>query len=201
MIIGALGMLLVFSSFGFRSDTDELGHLTVRSLTVEDDRGVIMGYLGKGYLQTYNQFGEPTLFIGTGKDGGGYMRAFNGSGDESAYVGTGRMGGGYIRTYNNSGKETTYLGTGSDNAGQIRVYNNDGETGTYIGNSYLQAYNQFGERTFFLGRCSRGPSLINRQINCLKTSSGQIKNQKTVHFGLGQQTKTVANNNSKYLKS
>ena len=47
IIIGALGMLLVFSSFGFRSDTDELGHLTVRSLTVEDDRGIIMGYLGK----------------------------------------------------------------------------------------------------------------------------------------------------------
>ena len=130
MIIGALVMILIFTSFGFRNETDELGHLTVRSLTVEDDRGVIMGYLGKGYLQTYNQFGEPTLFIGTGKDGGGYMRAFNGSGDESAYVGTGRMGGGYIRTYNNSGKETTYLGTGSDNAGQVRIYNNDGETGT-----------------------------------------------------------------------
>ena len=97
MLIGILITLLVFSTLGLRPKTDELGHLVVRSLTIEDDRGVIMGYLGNGYMQTYNQYGEPTLFIGTGKDGGGYMRAYNGNGDESAYVGTGRMGGGYIR--------------------------------------------------------------------------------------------------------
>ena len=145
VIIGALVTLLILSNLGFRTETDELGHLIVRSLTVEDDRGVIMSYLGNGYMQTYNQFGEPTLFVGTGKDGGGYMRVYNGSGDESAYVGTGRMGGGYIRTYNNSGKETTYLGTGSDNAGQLRIYNQEGETGAYMGNGYIQAYNQFGE--------------------------------------------------------
>ena len=108
MLIGVLITLLAFSTLGLRPNTDELGHLVVRSLTIEDDRGVIMGYLGNGYMQTYNQYGEPTLFIGTGKDGGGYMRSYNGNGDESAYVGTGRMGGGYIRTYNNSQKETAY---------------------------------------------------------------------------------------------
>ncbi len=74
VIIGALVTLLILSNLGFRTETDELGHLIVRSLTVEDDRGVIMSYLGNGYMQTYNQFGEPTLFVGTGKDGGGYMR-------------------------------------------------------------------------------------------------------------------------------
>ena len=84
LIIGALATMLVFSSLGLRSKTDELGHLVVRSLTIEDDRGVIMGYLGNGYMQTYNQYGEPTLFVGTGKDGGGYMRSYNGNGDESA---------------------------------------------------------------------------------------------------------------------
>ena len=70
-LIGVLGTLLVFSTLGLRPKTDELGHLVVRSLTIEDDRGVIMGYLGNGYMQTYNQYGEPTLFIGTGKDGVG----------------------------------------------------------------------------------------------------------------------------------
>ena len=93
IIIGILITLLFLAVYGFRSETDELGHLVVKSITVEDDRGVIMGYLGNGYMQTYNQFGEPTLFVGTGKDGGGYLRAYNGNGDESAYVGTGRMGG------------------------------------------------------------------------------------------------------------
>ncbi len=92
-LIGILSTLLIITTFGFKNKSDEFGHLVVRSLTIEDDRGVIMGYLGNGYMQTYNQYGEPTLFIGTGKDGGGYMRAFNGNGDESAYVGTGRMGG------------------------------------------------------------------------------------------------------------
>ena len=141
MLIGVLITLLVFTTLGLRPKTDELGHLVVRSLTIEDDRGVIMGYLGNGYMQTYNQYGEPTLFIGTGKDGGGYMRAYNGNGDESAYVGTGRMGGGYIRTYNNSQKETSYLGTGSDHAGQLRIYNKEGETSSYLGEGYYQAYN------------------------------------------------------------
>ena len=60
------------------------------------------------------------------------------------------MGGGYIRTYNNSGRETSYLGTGSDNSGQLRIYDKQGETRSYIGDGYLQAYNQFGERTIFL---------------------------------------------------
>ena len=41
-IIGALMALLIISNLGFRNETDELGHLIVRSLTVEDDRGVIM---------------------------------------------------------------------------------------------------------------------------------------------------------------
>ena len=150
-VIGALGMLLILATFGFRPDTDELGHLTVRSLTIENDRGVIMTYLGNGYMQTYNEFSEPTLFIGTGKDGGGLMRTYNGSGDESAYLGTGRLGGGYVRTYNNSGKETTYLGTGSDNSGQLRIYTQDGETASYLGNGFLQSYNKFGERTLSLG--------------------------------------------------
>ena len=52
IIIGVLGTLLIFSTLGFRAKTDELGHLVVRSLTIEDDRGVIMGYLGNGYMQT-----------------------------------------------------------------------------------------------------------------------------------------------------
>ena len=138
MLIGVLITLLAFSTLGLRPKTDELGHLVVRSLTIEDDRGVIMGYLGNGYMQTYNQYGEPTLFIGTGKDGGGYMRAYNGNGDESAYVGTGRMGGGYIRTYNNSQKETAYLGTGSDHAGQLRIYNKEGKTSSYLGEGYTK---------------------------------------------------------------
>ena len=86
MLIGALGVLLVLSILGLRPKTDELGHLVVRSLTIEDDRGVIMCYLGNGNMQTYNQYGEPTLFIGTGKDGGGYMRAYNGNGDELSLI-------------------------------------------------------------------------------------------------------------------
>ena len=52
VIIGSLITLLIFSNLGFRPETDELGHLIVRSLTVEDDRGVIMSYLGNGYMQT-----------------------------------------------------------------------------------------------------------------------------------------------------
>ena len=68
IIIGVLITLLILSVFGFRPETDELGHLVVKSITIEDDRGVVMGYMGNGYMQTYNTFGEPTLFVGTGKD-------------------------------------------------------------------------------------------------------------------------------------
>ena len=68
IIIGILVTLLILAIYGFRTEADEFGHLVVKSITVEDDRGVIMGYLGNGYMQTYNQFGEPTLFVGTGKE-------------------------------------------------------------------------------------------------------------------------------------
>ena len=39
LLIGVLLTMLVFSTLGLRSKTDELGHLVVRSLTIEDDRG------------------------------------------------------------------------------------------------------------------------------------------------------------------
>ena len=52
IIIGILITLLFLAVYGFRSETDELGHLVVKSITVEDDRGVIMGYLGNGYMQS-----------------------------------------------------------------------------------------------------------------------------------------------------
>ena len=63
MIIGVLITLLFLSIYGFRPETDELGHLVVKSITVEDDRGVVMGYMGNGYMQTYNTFGEPTYLL------------------------------------------------------------------------------------------------------------------------------------------
>ena len=53
-LIGILSTLLIITTFGFKNKSDEFGHLIVRSLTIEDDRGVIMGYLGNGYMQTYN---------------------------------------------------------------------------------------------------------------------------------------------------
>ena len=48
MLIGVLITLLVFTTLGLRPKTDELGHLVVKSITVEDDRGVVMGYMGNG---------------------------------------------------------------------------------------------------------------------------------------------------------
>ena len=39
IIIGILITLLFLAVYGFRSETDELGHLVVKSITVADDRG------------------------------------------------------------------------------------------------------------------------------------------------------------------
>ena len=41
MLIGVLITLLIFTTLGLRPKTDELGHLVVRSLTIEDD-GLVM---------------------------------------------------------------------------------------------------------------------------------------------------------------
>ena len=41
ILIGILITLLFLSVFGFRPETDELGHLVVKSITIEDDRGVV----------------------------------------------------------------------------------------------------------------------------------------------------------------
>ena len=60
-IIGVLITLLFLSIYGFRPETDELGHLVVKSITVEDDRGVVMGYMGNGYMQTSVSYTHLTL--------------------------------------------------------------------------------------------------------------------------------------------
>ena len=40
-IIGVLITLLFLSIYGFKPETDELGHLVVKSITVEDDLSLI----------------------------------------------------------------------------------------------------------------------------------------------------------------
>ena len=58
ILIGVLITLLFLSTFGFRPETDELGHLVVKSITIEDDRGVVMGYMGNGLSLIH--ISEPT---------------------------------------------------------------------------------------------------------------------------------------------
>ena len=48
ILIGVLITLLFLSAFGFRPETDELGHLVVKSITIEDERAVVIGYMGNG---------------------------------------------------------------------------------------------------------------------------------------------------------
>ena len=44
--------------------------------------------MGNGYIQAYNQFGERTLFLGTGSSGGGYLRTNNKFETETVFLGT-----------------------------------------------------------------------------------------------------------------
>ena len=90
-IIGVLSATLFFVVVGADEIPKEvtetpliernLGDIVVNSITVLDD-----GH--GGYISTYNQDGNRTVYIGTGENRNGYISTFNKMDEATTYLGT-----------------------------------------------------------------------------------------------------------------
>ena len=88
------------------SKNKNLGDITVSSITV------VPGKYGGGFIQTFNDNGMETTYIGTAEDGVGIVGVHNSMGKQIAYLGAGNQGSGFLKTYNKHGVTTSYLGSG-----------------------------------------------------------------------------------------
>jgi|AACY02.9.fsa_nt_gi hypothetical protein len=157
-LTGASLVLCIFMLGCPNNQSQDLGHITVKSikvlngegeecfwvgsapegngyLTVSNADGELTAHLGgdangDGYLTTYNADGKMTASLGTiGRDG--FLQTFNADGKETASLGTGEGGVGYLRTFNKHEVETGYFGTNRENDGMAILSDRYGDGGWY----------------------------------------------------------------------
>ncbi len=145
-LTGASLVLCFFMFISAKSQSKNLGDITVNSITVLDDGtggmiktfnadGKQTAYLGTsvsggGLLGTFNAEGKMTANLATDEGGVGSLRTFNADGKETAYFGTGKGGdGGFLRTFNKHEVETGYFGTNKDNDGTALLFDRYGDPG------------------------------------------------------------------------
>jgi len=147
VLIGVLGTLLIFTSIGATKQNDNLGDITVNSITVLDN--------GEGgFIRTLNKDGEITSYLGTDTGGNGQLGLHNDHGNKMVLMRT-RSESGSLLTFNSDGEKTTYLGT-VDGKGILETRNSKGIKTTIIGtligeNGYLGIHNKYGIEIVYLG--------------------------------------------------
>ena len=126
-ILTGVSLILCFFMFvSAKSQSKNLGDITVNSITVVDDGT-------GGYIQTFNADGKDTAYLGTSEVGGGILQTFNTDGTQTTYLGTSINGVGFIKTINRDGKQTAYLGTGKEGFGFLQTFNKNGVETGYFG--------------------------------------------------------------------
>ena len=122
ILTGASLVLCFFMLVSAKSQSKNLGHITVNSVDVVDENGESVGLFGSvdkgGFLMLYESESESGLVLERG-----HIITTNADGKIIANLGTGEYGGGYLTTYNADGKMTVSLGTNEDGLGQLRTYN------------------------------------------------------------------------------
>jgi len=157
VLIGVLGTLLIFISIGATKQNDNLGDITVNSITILDN--------GEGgFIRTLNKDGKITSYLGTDKGGNGQLGLHNDHGNKMVLMQT-MSESGSLLTFNSDGKQTTYLGTVDDGKGILETRNSNGIKTTIIGtlkgeNGYLGIHNKFGIEIVYLGSDTNQDGLI-----------------------------------------
>ena len=118
ILTGASLILCFFMFVGAKSQSDNLGDITVNSIMVLND-----GTGGGGTIRTFNPEGKETAYLGGSENGNGILEIINADGKKTVYLGTGEDGSGVLTTNNADGKRTAYLGTSEGGGGVLKAYN------------------------------------------------------------------------------
>ena len=139
ILTGASLILCFFMFVSAKSQSKNLGHITVNSVSVVNDKGEkvirIATVQGNGLIITSNADGNTSAYFGTSKSGGGALSAHSADGTQVATLGTGEDGGegGFLSTFDTDGKRTVYLGSGVGGGGLLRTFNKDEVMTGYFG--------------------------------------------------------------------
>ncbi len=93
----------------------------------------VTGHLSNiDHIETLNQVGFKTIYLGNGQNDEGLLKVFNAEGVQSTLMGSLSTGGGLI-TSNSKGLITSFLGTSGSNGGHIITYNSYGKKTSFVG--------------------------------------------------------------------
>ena len=149
ILTGASLILCFFMFVSAKSQSKNLGDITVNSVTVVDKDGETTGLLsskesggvlvlkkaGKppslilvceelgGTLTTYNTGEKKTAHLGTSASGRGHFTIYNADGKETAYLRD------HLKTYNKHEVQTGYFGTNENNDGMALLFDRYGDIG------------------------------------------------------------------------
>ena len=160
ILTGASLILCFFMLVSAKSQSKNLGDVTVTKLQVVDGRGnpaIGLGALKNGgNLAIFNSAGRITATIG-----GGFLRTYSAGGEQTSTLGTRDGFGGELTTSNGDGKQTSFLGTGINGVGALSIHNSDGViTGYFGGAGNLKTYNKHEVMTGYFGTDSNEDGII-----------------------------------------
>ena len=116
VIIGILSSALIFTLYGMRFQDENLGDITVKSITIEP----------KGWQAPFvikNKKGNPSIVIASDENDSGWISLFTNDGTEIVNISSNANIGGRISTYTSSGiMQVSISGTVSGD-GDITIYN------------------------------------------------------------------------------
>ena len=133
ILTGASLILCFFMFVSAKSQSKNLGDITVNSLSVAGENGELMLALGSinkgGVMAFYNSSGKTIMMIGANDGGSGSLAISNANEKTVAYLAPIEQGGGVLQIFNEHEVQVGYFGTSKNNDGIALLYDRDGDTG------------------------------------------------------------------------
>ena len=132
VIIGVLGTALIFVTMGATKQYEEFGDIVVNSISVKDENGKILVFLGSGtnggLIGLYNSDGKIAGSFFSDPEGAGYLGVSNGDSKLQAVMRSNEYGG-EIGVYNKYEEWVATFQTNTKHDGAIGLYDRYGDPG------------------------------------------------------------------------
>ena len=133
ILTGASLILCFFMFVSAKSQEKNLGDITVRSISVLNDKG------------------EESIWMGFSRAGEGFLTIFNGDGKQAVYLGAAKTGIGSLIISNADEELAVAIGSDEDGVGNLGIADGDGNMRSSLsGRGVLRTYNAYGRKTAFL---------------------------------------------------
>jgi hypothetical protein len=174
ILTGASLILCFFMLVSAKSQSKNLGDITVNSIRVLDDGT-------GGMIRTYNADGKETSLIGSVDDGHGFLSIFNAKGTEIIGLGGGETGA--VAITQDDGKLGVFLAA-FDGVAHLSLLDNNGNESVFLatatpetGGGFMRTQNLNGKETVYLGTDATGAGHL-RTFNKHEVETGYFGTNK-----------------------